>query len=311
MGDSLWLAVCPRRDSMAPLVAGMYVDADGLQAWAVALGARDSSVAEVWFYPLASEKVVTFAGPILGSLVKEHQERETFARLKAKFEPGAAVDRGYVVPFGRTPEEVAGKINADPDAPFTAVVVDGVVRLHQVVRGASSLVVTPEGLVGPEFDANGDRVLHNGMKLPDRAGCIDGADYLAQLLRWFRPRLSMSAALTAAREARPIETFTPTETAIRVFADRASALDDALAAVQGLAKEPITPEEPSPDGVAFLASMARGRRAALSEASCLAAARELYHKLGGYSTASAALAVADRAALLEAGIPSASIVGGP
>lgn len=366
MGESLWLAVCPRRDSMAPLIAGMYVDADGLQAWAVALGARDSSVVEVWFYPLASEKVVTFAGPILGSLVKEHQERKMFARLKAKFEPAAvvgvpgpvavgsaevkpavvvdpavppsitypeipkpdapgvkfyeppAVDRGYVVPFGETPHEVAGKINADPDAPFTAVVVDGVVRLHQVVRGVSSLVVTPEGLVGPEFDANGDRVLHNGMKLPDRAGCIDGADYLAQLLRWFRPRLSMSAALTAAREARPIETFTPTETAIRVFADRASALDDALAAVQGLVKEPAAPpvEEPSPDAVAFLATMARMRRAALSEASCLAAARELVMqlggpKLGGYSTAHIAEAIAERAELLDAADPSASIVGGP
>ena len=187
MGESLWLAVCPRRDSMAPLIAGMYVDADGLQAWAVALGARDSSVVEVWFYPLASEKVVTFAGPILGSLVKEHQERKMFARLKAKFEPAAVV-----------------------------------------------------GVPGPVHVAD------------------------------------ISVA-----KAGPVPSYT------------------------------VGPGEPAPDGVAFLASMARGRRAALSEASCLAAARELYHKLGGYSTARAAEAVADRAALLEAGIPSASIVGGP
>lgn len=213
MGDSLWLAVCPRRDSMAPLVAGMYVDADGLQAWAVALGARDSSVAEVWFYPLASEKVVTFAGPILGSLVKEHQERETFARLKAKFEPAAAVV-GVPGPVAMISAEVKPMVLVD--------------------LAVSPSITYPEI---PKSDAPG--------------------------VKFYEPPAV------------------------------------------------VTPEEPSPDGVAFLASMARGRRAALSEASCLAAARELYHKLGGYSTASAALAVADRAALLEAGIPSASIVGGP
>ena len=178
---------------MAPLVAGMYVDADGLQAWAVALGARDSSVVEVWFYPLASEKVVTFKGPIFLALVKEHQERETFARLKAKFEPAAVV-----------------------------------------------------GVPGPAHVAD------------------------------------ISVA-----KAGPVPSYTVGP------------------------EDPAAPEEPSPDGVAFLASMARRRRAALSEASCLAAARELYHKLGGYSTARAAEAVADRAALLDAGIPSASIVGGP
>lgn len=267
MAESLWLAVCPRRDSSAPLIVSRRVDDAELQAFAAELGAVDPDVVEVWMFPLAAEKSATFSGSIFLALVKEHQEREMYARLKAKLEPAAVVgvpgpvhfasaevkpvvlvdpavppsitypeipkpdapgvkfyeppeaDSGYVVPSGRTPEEVAGKVNADLGAPFTAVVVDGVVRLHQVVRGVSSLVVTPE--------------------------------------------------------------------------------------------EPATPEEPSPDGVAFLASMARQLRPSLPEASCLAAARELYHKLGGYSTARAAEAIADRAALLDAGIPSASIVGKP
>lgn len=160
MGESLWLAVCSRRDSLAPLIVSRRVDDDGLQAFAADVGACDPDIVEVRVYPLASERTVTFAGPGLHRLAEEHKEREMYARLKAKFEPAAVVgvpgpvhvvwpdpvSRGYVVPSGETPYDVAGKVNADLGAPFTAVVVDGVVRLHLKEWGALSPVATPEAV---------------------------------------------------------------------------------------------------------------------------------------------------------------------
>lgn len=81
------------------------------------------------------------------------------------------------------------------------------------------------------------------MKLPDRAGGIDGADYLARLLRWFRPRLSAGSALTAALTTGldPSVDYSPTAAALRLLADRASEIDADIAAVRGLAKEPPAP----------------------------------------------------------------------
>lgn len=187
---------------MAPLIVSRRVDDDGLQAWAAELGASDSNIVEVWLYELVSEKVVTFKGYVFNALVQENIERTELARLKAKYEPAAAVvggpgpvrvvwpdsaSGGYVVPSGETPYEVAGKVNADPDAPFTAVVVDGAVRLHQVARGASSLVVSPEDAPGVKFYE------------PTPAGVAS----LASMARQVRPSLSGVSCLAVLRIEAP------------------------------------------------------------------------------------------------------------